>query len=643
VTYGAVAYASGSYAGTEAAAPVVGVGPIVAVEVSFANPGATPTWLDVTAAGGVRRFRHAQSNRGRQRELQQFQAGDATVTLDNRDRRFDPSYTSSPHSPDVVPQRRLRLRATYAGATYDLWAGFVDSWNQNYVAPREAAAVVAATDGFEGLAQIDLPSPWYEVVRGAAPKLWLRLGDPSGNTTAADIGPTNFVATAVGSPTFGAAGLVAADDDTAMATDNTRQGVRIDNPAAAITGSGPFSVEFWFTPDIVTGGEHPLVGQLDLGATNGWAVEQLDNVLLFVIRTASDTINEQADTTVLVAGTTYHVVAVYNNGTYIYVNGVLDSGQQIMAGSLTANPISVGYLESASAVAGFDGTIDEVAIYDRALSATEVAAHYDAGKVGTTGAWGGDRTGVRIGRVLDAAAWPTSDREIDTGQTTLISTTGETTALAHAQDVANTEAGAFFITKGGNARFVERHAALKPPYSVSKATFGDGVGEIGYESIVYDQDTEIRNEIKVSRVDGVVQVASDATSQTRYRRRVRSDLGLLHRTDLESRDRAAFLLGRYKDPVQRISEMVVKPRRNPSTMFPVVLGLELGDRVTVKRRPQNVGAAISQEVIVEGIEHDYDPDDWTVRLRLSPANALAYWILDDTTNSVLGSTTRLAY
>lgn len=68
--------------------------PTLTVQIALAStPLATsPTWTDVSdyvRAGSVRI--------GRSNELADFQAGVLSVDLDNRDRRFDPTYTSGPY------------------------------------------------------------------------------------------------------------------------------------------------------------------------------------------------------------------------------------------------------------------------------------------------------------------------------------------------------------------------------------------------------------------------------------------------------------------------------------------------------------------------------------------------------------------
>jgi hypothetical protein len=74
-------------------------------------------------------------------------------------------------------------------------------------------------------------------------------------------------------------------------------------------------------------------------------------------------------------GLWHHVTAVFAGGTTasLYVDGVLDNTGNFSRTALTGLPVSIG---SDAATFFFVGALDEVAIYPRALSASEVAAHY---------------------------------------------------------------------------------------------------------------------------------------------------------------------------------------------------------------------------------------------------------------------------
>lgn len=112
------------------------------------------TWTDVTpwARHGI------TTRRGSSRitsPVIRYEAGQATVTLDNTDRRFDPTNLTGPYATGtrskVTPMRPLRIRATWNSVTYDLFRGFVDEWDVDHVADVYSEAVVTATDAFKVL------------------------------------------------------------------------------------------------------------------------------------------------------------------------------------------------------------------------------------------------------------------------------------------------------------------------------------------------------------------------------------------------------------------------------------------------------------------------------------------------------------
>jgi hypothetical protein len=108
------------------------------------------------------------TNRGRRRALERFGTGTATITLDNRDRSFDPTNTASPYYnatvgvTGVVPSIPVVIRATYDNVTYPIFRGFIDSWTFNYsdAGIGDATATISCSDAFKPLSNIigGLPS-----------------------------------------------------------------------------------------------------------------------------------------------------------------------------------------------------------------------------------------------------------------------------------------------------------------------------------------------------------------------------------------------------------------------------------------------------------------------------------------------------
>ena len=112
--------------------------------------------------------RTIKTNRGRRRALERFGTGTATITLDNRDRSFDPTNTASPYYnatvgvTGVVPSIPVVIRATWNGVTYPIFRGFIDSWTFNYsdAGIGDATATISCSDAFKPLSNIigGLPS-----------------------------------------------------------------------------------------------------------------------------------------------------------------------------------------------------------------------------------------------------------------------------------------------------------------------------------------------------------------------------------------------------------------------------------------------------------------------------------------------------
>jgi hypothetical protein len=93
------------------------------------------------------------------------------------------------------------------------------------------------------------------------------------------------------------------------------------------------------------------------------------------------------------------------------------------------------------------------------LTATDPSKIFAADDRGTSVATGaGDDSGARVGRILDAANWPTEDRSIAVGDTTLQATELAGNALAELQLVQDTELGEFFFDSQGWAVFRNRQA-----------------------------------------------------------------------------------------------------------------------------------------------------------------------------------------
>lgn len=590
--------------------------------------------------------------RGRQDQLDQYQAGTAEVLLDNDDRKYDPTYASSPLNGYIRPMTRVQLRDTYGGITYPLFAGSADRWTQNRDGPHRGTTSLAATDGFKNLERARLPvSVYYLEVLADNPSFWYRLDEPDGSAVvrAQSTGP-DLAAFGVGAG-LGGDSLITRDPGGSYEGADTTSGFSATGAFIA-AGFTSLTLEAVFkstaaVDSTIVSVSDPGEGQrfeLYLSST-GVAVFKWGKTVAGNVQAANTSGVTQVDD-----GNPHHVVGVFDattGATYLYVDGALEAGPGLQATVATGSlqelcigNIAAGFSSPAQHTQGIVGNVDEVALYAGVLSAGRIAAHATARST----PWTGDLPGARINRVLDAIDWPTLERDIDTGATTLQSAELDMSALEHVQKVSDTEFGNLYVTAGGVVRFEDRAAGVNQPvlYAFADAAGVDKPITFSNPEI---SDEQIRNDVTVSRLDGAAQNARDATSIATYQTMSYVRDGLYNSDDAHSRQLAQFILAGYKDPVERVTNMVVNPYRDPANLWPAVLGLELTDRITLAETPQWVTPAVTRTLVVEGITHTFGPKSWTASFNVSENTTAtqAYWQLGVTGFSELGQTTRLFF
>lgn len=267
------------------------------------------------------------------------------------------------------------------------------------------------------------------------------------------------------------------------------------------------------------------------------------------------------------------------------------------------------------------------------------------------------KSGVRIKETLDQVGWPGSSlgtpagygadaddnnfRFIDQGQSNLSSDIADGVAsLDYMQEVNESELGFFFVRADGKVAFYDRHRIIKAAVT-SQFADTDLTYYLPYEDLdVTLTDEEIWNEVKVTPKGGVESTKSDASSIGTYMRRTLARTVMLSST-LELDDHMNYLLTRFASPLVLINSIKVTGHSD-SRVWPAILQRELGDKVEVFRRAD--GHALSAICTIQGVEHDITPSEWRTTYALSQTDRYTtYWVLDDSKQSKLGKTTRLAY
>ena len=630
-------------------------GATVTVEIAFTNSPLTAvascTWVDVTSS-----VRNWNIRRGRTSELSNYSPGTASIELDNRSRLFDPSNTAGAYYGNLVPMKKVRITAASGATSSSVFVGYILGWPIEYPGMVDSTVTIQAVDASKVLAQTAPPANAYEAVAQAdSPYAYWALDkiDTGGNSPAL-IGGVDARNLNQGDPNYSAPADFTITRPVGPTTTKANAGwAATGDSASSLATNSPKTIEGWFWNYNygVSGGSD--IARVAKDSTN-WirlAVSSTDGTVSVGYSNSTDNrsyayaaIGWQVSSAlvhlVLTASTT--TLTLYSNGVQVWQgNVVVGTSTNTFA---TLPPPSMQAVAQGRTGAPTTPAIYGLAVYNANLTSTQVTTHYVAGLTG----WGhplGDRAGTRIGRILDAIGWAAGDRDIATGSTVLGTYNSNSSALAACQTPTDAEQGLLFIGKDGKVVFRDRQWLFTNSSArTSTATFGDNAGETPYSDIEIDGNHVdwLRNTVTVSFTNNSVTVA-DSTSVAAYG--VQDDsvsAGDLPATGTWlARQLAAYRLRLRKDPKTRIPSIKVLPRVATSTHLPTLLNLEIGNRVTVTRRPTGGTGSFSQACFVQGISHQVTPDNWITQLYLAPTTPSytegPYLTLGDATYGKIGA------
>lgn len=258
----------------------------------------------------------------------------------------------------------------------------------HYLAARLAPSPITGLTG----------GSYAATVVASTPVGFWRLDEASG-TTALDKSRYNnrgtYSATGV---TLGQAGSLATDAATAAMFNGTAGNVQVST-SASLNVAGPLTIEAWIKKSTQTTG--PIV-EFNNGTTPGvqfWNYSTWDSLFANFVDTAGASHIIQSAAGLFKTGLWYQVAATYD-GTYaaLYVNGLQVARSNL--GSFTPQTSYTLYIARRPASTYFAGTIDDVAIFPTALTASTIQAQYNA-------AW--DASRIRVATIQDARG-TTADR-----------------------------------------------------------------------------------------------------------------------------------------------------------------------------------------------------------------------------------------
>jgi hypothetical protein len=213
-------------------------------------------------------------------------------------------------------------------------------------------------------------APYFQEVLADNPTAYWRLGESSGTTAVNAVNSPAGNATYSGAPALGVAGALPGDSNTAVHFQGSAAATSAATGNALFSGRSVMSVELWIRPRSNQGGIHYLeygsdgLSDFSLESTSLNPTFYVDNVSMGSVA--------------LTQGEYAHLVLeLTGTAGLIYKNGA------VVASTAFASPIATNtgafFLASRTANQRFvDADIDEVAVYNTALSPDRVLAHFNA-------------------------------------------------------------------------------------------------------------------------------------------------------------------------------------------------------------------------------------------------------------------------
>lgn len=603
-------------------------------------------WIDLTPY-----WRQGQGKRGRDHELGQSQAGEWTIRFRNIDRRFEPFFAGSPYYPNVRPRTHIRITATANAVTYPVARGYVENWEQNWPGrpignQGDGEAVAHCVDAFKILSLWQLLNSYSTVVMADNPVAYYQLDDdpsvwdaPEGLPAPLYLYSWDSLGFLPGPLLGGASALHTNGGFGIYESSNTY----LINPAP----QNP-TIEFFIRPDSFPAnnwGIGGLVGTISNQGAGAIYGNAGSGQLSLTVNSASAGVQTITDPLwTLTAGVWQHVAFVRDgNRITFYRNGLPVATKTVSWTGTTDASVLAQFAGLDSVItpsAQMIGSMGQFACYATALSPARLAAHYAA----TNGRIPRGLPGVQLNTLLDLMGWPAALRSIDPGTCRVAEFDPSGSRLAALLEVGERSEFALFQVDGAGLITYRDRADLlsnSNTHGVSQATFGDAGTEVAYENVVLSfDDQDLWSSVVVTPSSGAPQVATDAGAVAlNGDATLANDAGHLL-TDSDAMDKAGFLLGLYKTFRSRPVSVSFKLAADDATNQ-ALLGLGTdAPMVTIKRRPQGGGAAITSVCQVEGLTWSISPvGSWDWTLQLVPAPQTAFWLLQDAAQSQLETTT----
>ena len=583
--------------------------PTLKVEIAFASDplDTTPTWTDVTQY--VRQVNGVDINRGRNDPLSPFPTGRCTLTLSNRDRRFDSTYSSGPYYGNLKPRKQVRITATWSATDYEMFTGFVGRWPQQFT--NSGLDAVVELDCFDALdwaagARLtnDIVEDYLDTI--GTREISLRQADTSSWTGSTTLSSMTSIGTFT--PT---ASLVPGLTSPAV----TFKGASRVETASA----GQVVHNFWIRVDELQATEDDM--NISIGGFGRVFVTTTGTIKctwdFFSIGAQSGSVESVRS---INDGLPHMITLIDNGPVYLFIDGEYEAtGSNTLGGLQALSVDTIGGFRS-----GLPGeyvytnakgvTLQDFFTLDTTMTTDQVATLYQLSTANAI-----EDTATRVDRYLDDAGWPALWRDITTAPRGEVSTiTYNSRQLINAlQEVERSEQGRIFASKTGYITFHSRYFNFEVTRgSTSQATFSDDGAGLGYATFGFTEDDEyVRNDVTATNTLNQSR-STNSASITTYGRRSETVNTILS-TVQQVTDMSDGLTVRWADQSLRIDAFTTTPPSDWAT----ILGLELGDRITVEITPMATGSQLVKQLIIDSLRWSISDQGWWLTIGAAPVPA----------------------
>jgi hypothetical protein len=556
--------------------------------------------------------------RGRQDELSSVTAGDFTLTLDNTDGRFTLGSTIIATPSPITMDQKIRVKVTPSGGSaVTRFTQTVNTWPVEWPdgSDQFSKASIAGVDVQAKAERQTLLSVIQQEVGEDSPVAYYTLGEPAGATSAADTSGNQAPALTP----IGTGAAVVFGTDTGPTTDGLTAATFAGGQYLTATLSAtPGAIEFWFATTTNDATVRPLVWPLAI-----LSGQLYDANLHTSLGAVADGLN--------------HDVVI--NGTTVYLDGV-------SVGTGLSGPqdavLRVGGGSSGAGAGVFIGSMAHVVAYSGALSAARITAHYSAGSTG----FAGESGTARLTRLFGYAGIPIGTFDTSLTNVAFVDFTGSS-VMSAVQDVVDAEFGLTYINGSGSADFHNRNrpvAKTAPDVTIDANFLAEGTQfVVDMQGVINYFETTAAGTSVTQVVRNTVSENGDGTATHPGHGRYGQSKTYLVQTDAEALDRANWIVATHAEPLPRVGSLAFDVLTMTAAQQAQMLTLEADSWLQVTGLPGQTPGGTTANFVVEGWSEALNAGEWT--LTVNAANravaAPTPWILDDTTYSVLDSTTKL--